>query len=155
MKQEKSIETPELLIKGNIMSWEGMMIQLSNVSCISTTSLKQIAFPVLSVLVMIIGIVIFKSNFLAGIFLLLVGAAWIYGWYYINNSRKSNTILNIVMNSGNNLQILIGNKDFLNKVLKVLEQIIIEGGVGQQNISIDIRGCKITGNASVLNGLNL
>ena len=81
--------------------------------------------------------------------------AWIYGWYYFNNQRKSNTILSIVLNSGNNLQFIIGNKSFLDKVLQVLEQIIINGGVGGQSVTINIRGNKISGNASVLNDLNL
>ena len=59
------------------------------------------------------------------------------------------------MNSGNNLQFIIGNKSFLDKVLQVLEQIIINGGVGGQSVTINIRGNKISGNASVLNDLNL
>ena len=156
MEKEKSIETKELLIKGNIMSWEGTMIQLSNVSCISTTPLVQIAFPIPSIALLLIGLLalVFKS-WIVSIILLGIGIAWIYNWYKTNAERKKNTILNIIMNSGNNLQFIINNRNFLNKVLKVLEQIIIDGGVGKQNVSINIQGCRITGNAKVLNDLNL
>lgn len=155
MKKEKSIETPELKVKGNIMSWDGMMIQLSNVSCVSTAPLEQLAFPTLSLLIILAGILGIRQQPLFGILLLALGGTWIYGWYYFNNKRKSNTILSIVMNSGNNLQFVIDNKNFLNKVLQVLELIIIEGDIGKQNLIINIKGNKISGNARVLNDLNM
>ncbi len=155
LKKEKSIETPELKVKGNIMSWDGMMIQLSNVSSVSTAPLDQLAFPMLSVLLIFAGIVGLKQELFFGVLLLVLGGAWIYGWYYINNKRKLNTILSIVMNSGSNLQFVISNKSFLDKVLQVLELIIIEGDIGKQNITINIKGNKISGNAKVLNDLNM
>ncbi|EOS46874.1 hypothetical protein V1226_09480 [Lachnospiraceae bacterium JLR.KK009] len=155
LKKEKSIETPELKVKGNIMSWDGMMIQLSNVSSVSTAPLDQLAFPMLSVLLIFVGIVGLKQELFFGVLLLVLGGAWIYGWYYINNKRKLNTILSIVMNSGSNLQFVISNKSFLDKVLQVLELIIIEGDIGKQNITINIKGNTISGNAKVLNDLNM
>ena len=155
MKKEKSIETPELLIKGNIMCWAGMMLQLSNVSCISTTPLELLRFPWWSIAVLIIGLLTLTSAPIIGILFLAGSAICMFGWYYINQRRKKNTVLCIVMNSGNDFQFIIDNKQFLNQVLKVLELIIIDGGVGQQNVTINIRGNKITGNASVLNDLRL
>lgn len=142
-------------VKGNIMSWDGMMIQLSNVSSVSTAPLDQLAFPMLSVLLIFVGIVGLKQELFFGVLLLVLGGAWIYGWYYINNKRKLNTILSIVMNSGSNLQFVISNKSFLDKVLQVLELIIIEGDIGKQNITINIKGNTISGNAKVLNDLNM
>lgn len=149
------IDTPRLLVKGNIMCWDGTMIQLSNVSCISTTPLVQAAFPLFSIALLLLGILLFKYNWMMSIILLGAGCVWIYNWYRINEERKKNTILNIVMNSGNCLQFMINNKNFLDKVLKVLEEIIIDGGVGKQDVSINIKGCQITGNARVLNDFNL
>lgn len=149
------IETPELLVKGNIMSWYRTMIQLSNVSCISTRPLTTKEFPIPSIVLLLIGVLLFKSYFIVSIICLIIGIAWIYKWYETNEELKNNTVLNIIMNSGNNLQFVINNRDFLDKVLKVLEQIIINGGVGKQNITINIRGCEITGNAKVLNDLNI
>ncbi len=155
MKKEKSIETPELLIKGNIMSWEGMMIQLSNVSCISTAPLELMGFPIGSIVLLFIGIFILEYNAALGMVLVIGGAAWVYGWYYINNKRKLDTVLNIAMNSGNNFMFIIRNKDFLSKVLHVLEQIIIKGNIGKQDVVINIQGNKISGSPNILNDLNL
>lgn len=39
MDKVKSIETKNLMIKGNIIEWPGTMIQLSNISCISTADM--------------------------------------------------------------------------------------------------------------------
>lgn len=153
--QQLVIDTPRLWVKGNIMCWDGTMIQLSNVSCISTIPLVQAAFPFISILLLLLGLFLFKYNWMVSLVLLGVGGVWIYHWYRINEERKKNTILNIVMNSGNCLQFVINNKEFLDKVLKVLEEIIIDGGVGKQNVSINIEGCQITGNARVLNDFNL
>lgn len=153
--QQMVIDTPRLLVKGNIMCWDGTMIQLSNISCISTLPLGQIGFPFISIAVILLGFIAFKYNAILALVVLGVGGFWIFVWYRANEERKSNTILNIVMNSGNHLQFMVNNKEFLNKILNVLEQIIIEGGVGNQKVSINIQGCQITGNAKVLNDINL
>lgn len=83
------------------------------------------------------------------------GGAWIYAWNEMNVKRKSDTILTLNLNSGENLRFIFYKKDFLEDVLTVLEYIIINGGVGEKNISIDISGCNISGNASILNDIKL
>ena len=57
MEKEKSIETEQLLIKRNIMSWEDTMIQLSNVSVISTSQLEPLKFPRIILLTLIASFV--------------------------------------------------------------------------------------------------
>lgn len=153
--QQMVIDTPQLFVKGNIMCWDGMMIQMSNISCISTMPLAQAVFPLASVALILIGCFVFKYSMLFALALLGGACAWIYIWYRTNEERKTNTILNIVMNSGHQLQFMVSNKKFLNQILKVLERIIIDGGVGNQRVSINIEGCQITGNAKVLNDVNL
>lgn len=155
MKKEKSIETPELLIKGNIMSWEETMIQLSNVSCISTAPLDQLEFPKMSIIILLLGIVIIFDNPVTGIILLTAGGIWIYVWHYINVIRKLDKMLIIIMNSGNSLKFIIGDRNFLNIIVQLLREIIIEGGIGDQNLIIKIEGCTIDGNARVLNNIKL
>ena len=59
------------------------------------------------------------------------------------------------MNAGLNLKFLFKSRSFLDDVLRVLERIILEGGVGEQNVSINISRCNFSGNAQVLNDLNL
>lgn len=156
MKQEKKINTKELTIQGNIMIWEETMIQLSNVSCISTTPLVNVKFPKLSILLLFIGLAVLKSNGVFGVFLFSAGLLWIYfGWYLINEKRKKSTILTVGMNSGVDMNFLFSNKGFLDDVLRVLECILIEGDIGKDSIYINIHGCDISGNASILNDLNL
>ena len=97
-----------------------------------------------------------KNKSIIGVIFLAVGLAWIYyGWYRINEKRKLETILSVSMNSGMNLRFLFSNGVFLDDVLQVLEEIIIEGDIGEQNVSINIQGCEISGNASLLNNFKL
>lgn len=78
MTMKKSIETNTLKIKGNIMCWDDTMVQLSNVSCISTSPLEQNAFPKYSILMIIVAILLFGRNILVSIILLVGGIACIY-----------------------------------------------------------------------------
>lgn len=153
--KQMTIETPQLLIKGNIMSWQGTMIQLSNVSCISTRPLTQMPFPAFSIALLLIGLLLFKYNITVSIFSFGIGVAWIYKWYKTNEERKEDTILDVIMNSGDNIQFVFYNRLFLDKVLDVLERIIIEGGVGKNHVAINIKKCNFAGDAKVLNDLNL
>lgn len=155
MDMKNSIQTKQLLIRGNIMSWDNTMIQLSNVSCISTSLLEEIPFPKYSILLILAGVVMFKFNALVSLLALALAGGWIYTWYNTNRKRSLQIVLSINMNSGLNFNLLFGNRAFLEDVLKVLEKIITEGGIGDHNLSIDIYGCKFSGNSQVLNGLNI
>lgn len=149
MKNQKSIETPQLLIKGNLLTWEGTMLQLSNVSSISASNLREEKFPILSILLIFMSLFCLAKSPLLGILLLGIGSGWLWQWGITNESRKSKAYLDITMNSGDQLSFLFDNRDFLFKVLHVLEEIIIEGGTGAQNISIDMHGCNISDNAHI------
>ena len=81
MMMKKSIETKTLKIKGNIMCWDDTMIQLSNVSCISTSPLEQNAFPKYSILMFIVAILLLGRNISVSIILIIGGIAWIYIYY--------------------------------------------------------------------------
>lgn len=155
MKTEKSIKTSELIIEGNIMRWEGTMVQLSNVSCISIEPIQLLEFPRYSVFLILLGTCLSKFDILLGNLLMLAGIIWICEWSEKNKKRKSDTVLTINLNSGENLRFIFNKKDFLEEVLTVLEYIIINGGVGEKNVSIDISGCNISGNAKVLDDIKL
>lgn len=155
MKNEKSIKTPELLIEGNIMRWEGTMIQLSNVSCISIKPLQLLEFPKYAIVTFIIGLGLLMYNALLGLLAILGGGIWIYVWHEMNEKRKSDTVLSINLNSGENLQFIFFSKTFLLDVLHVLEYTIVNGGIGKKNISINVSGCNISGDASILNDIKL
>ena len=155
MNRNKTIETETLLIKGNIMLWENTMIQLSNVSCISTAPLDLMKFPLVSILFLIIGVALLEISTNLGFVFILGAVILIIRWLYTNDVRRANEILSVSMNSGDNLQIVFNDKLFLNFVLRVLEQIILEGGVGSKSVSINVHNCEIGGDAKILDNLNI
>ena len=149
---DKTIETPSLVIRKNIMTWDSTMIQLSNISLISAANIDNTPFPLLAALAIIVGLMLLgKSTFLA-LILIAIGAIWIYFWYKENEKRKMGAILTILMNSGHNLYFKFSDRNFLLRVVRVLEQIITNGNSNQ--ISINLSDCTITGNAQVLNGIS-
>lgn len=151
---EKFIETPSLQIKKNIMTWEDTMIQLSNVSYISAANIEVQSFPIWAAIVLLVGLLLLKEVAVLALVLIAVGCVWVYSWYKANEKRKQGAILNIRMNSGHNLYFTFERKDFLLKVLAVLERIIIDGGTNNQ-ITINITDSTISGQAKVLNDLNI
>lgn len=156
MGKEKSIETPELFIKGNIMKWTGTMIQMSNVSYISMASLALEPFRKGIIWVILFGIIGYSIYPLIGIALIVGGIGYVIWWYVENENRKNTKNLNIMLNSGTNLCIQIKDLKFLEKVIAVLEEIIIRGGIGKENnISINISDSQFEGPTSILNDLGI
>lgn len=155
MEKEKEIETTNLLIKGNIMSWEGTIVQLSNISFVSTLPLEPLKFPRITIVLLIIGVLAFKLNGIIAVILLVLCAGYIYYWASASIERESKKVLSIGMNSGNDLHIIFNDKVFLQKVFQVLKQIFIEGGIDNQTISINIQNSQISGNAKILNDFNI
>lgn len=145
---EKAIETPELLIKKNIMAWDNTMIQLSNISYVSSSEVESLNFPFLAVLLILAGLFLLNSSELLSIILVIAGAVWLFYWYQENERRKRCTILTIRMNSGNNLYFTFSNRAFLTKVMNVLAYIIVNGT--DRQVSINMTNCEISGNAQVL-----
>ena len=146
--KEAIIETPSLLIKKNIMTWGNTAIQLSNVSYISAADIAEIKFPLPAALMILAGFMLLGEAFVLFLALTAAGAAWIYYWYQENEKRKKGAILTIRMNSGHNVYFTFKEKEFLLEVLKVLENIIINGG---SNIPVDIniQDCTIN-NSKIL-----
>ena len=149
---EKFIETPSLLIKKNIMTWDNTVIQLSNISYISAADIGLAKFPGWAALVILGGLLLLGETALLAILLVAAGAVGVYFWYKENEKRRQGAILTIRMNSGHNLYFTFEEKAFLLKVLNVLETIIINGGTNNQ-VKINISDCTITGHARVLNGI--
>lgn len=149
---EKFIETPSLLIKKNIMTWDNTVIQLSNISYISAADIELAKFPGWAVLVVLGGLwLLDKATFLA-ILLIAAGAAGVYFWIKENERRRQGAILTIRMNSGHNLYFTFEEKKFLLRVVHVLENIIINGGTNAP-IDINIKGCTIN-NSRILTDIN-
>lgn len=153
--KENSIATERLTIKGNIIMWDRMMIQLSNISSISTKGLSPKPFPIISLLVILIGLILFKMSGVLAVVLVTAGIVWIVWWYNEDQKRREKTNLIIVMNSGSVYVILFNDQNFLQKVLLVLERIIMTGGIGDSNVVINIKDNTFSGNAELFNGLSI
>lgn len=152
----KEIRTPELLIVGNAMSWKDTVIQLSNISSLTTVSLNPEPFPIVWIIVMILASV-FLIRYYLFVSVLLWGFAGllIYLWYKQNQQLAQRRNLRIMMNSGKLFVIAFNNKEFLKKVYGVLGSIIAEDSHSTKNVRISIENSTITGEASVLNNLML
>ena len=109
---EKTIETPTLLIKKNIMAWDDTMIQLSNISYVSASDVASLKFPIWATLLVLAGISLLGISVIPGIVSIIAGGIWLYYWYQENEKRKKCSILTIRMNSGNNLYFKFNNKTF-------------------------------------------
>ena len=155
VKDEKSIKTTRFYIKGNIMTWDEHMLQLSNVSFISTSNVAALPFPVWTLVLLLGGLFVIPVSLLAGLLSMLLGGVFIFLWYKQNQKRLSTTNLNIGMNSGSYFCISFTDKVFLENVLSVLENIIRDGGIGNNVISVDIKDCKIGGDVDILNKSNV
>ncbi len=155
MKSENSIKTDQLLIRGNIICWFENMIQLSNVSYISTSQVEALEYPSYLIYVIVVGFLSLYFNKLVGFVVLIIALVLSYLWMLKNDERETKSYLTIATNSGDKFRIIISDRTFLYNILKVLEQIIIEGGVGERNVTISILGCNISGNADVLNNFKM
>lgn len=153
MEQEKSFETANLLIKGNLIIWDKMLIQISSIAYLSEAPLDKLPFPKWSLLPAVFGIYVFTINVVLGFVILCIAIGWLLIWLQINKMRQEKRILTIGMNSGERMIFRFNDKTFLHKAMKVLEAILINGGLGSKNVVINIKDNKFSGTASFLNNM--
>lgn len=153
MEQERSIETSQLLIKGNLIIWEKMMIQISSISYFSEAPLEKRPFPKWSLLPLAASLWIFQYSNMFALVIMGIGIGWILVWLQINRMRQEKRVLTIATNSNKVFYFLFKDKAFLHKAMKVLELILIDGSIGNKNIVINIKDNKFSGNANFLNSL--
>lgn len=159
MDKEKSIVTNELVIEGNILICTDSIVQISNISSISTYSFNKEPFPKLVLLVFLATLYAFNYSMTMAVVLFIAGIGWLLYWNNKNKELEKKRSLNIVMNSGNSLSIVVNDEKFLQKIIKVLGAIITKGGVGNKtvNISLDNNEFNVSGdgNANILNNLHI
>lgn len=158
-ESEKCITVDSLNITRNIMMWDETMIQLSNVSAITTRPLNPIYvpwYPAAAVLLLLglSGIQSYSDKTM-GFLMIIAGAVMAFWCFNMNSERKEQTILTVQMNSGVSYFFMVKEKKILNKLLAVLAKIIADGGVGNASISISIKDCTIRDNARLFNGVNI
>lgn len=149
------IQTDNLNISGHLLRWEDVVIQISNISMISTAELQKVQFPFISVALIFIGLVLIKLNFLLTVIFIGIGGFLIYAWYSESQRTKDFKYLHIHLNSGRAFSILFENPVFLNRVLNIFAEIFEDGGqIVSGDIHIDIRNCNVDNNSSIINTIN-
>lgn len=155
MNHEKSIETSQLLIKGNLIIWEKMMIQISSISYVSEAPPDKKPFPIWSLLPTFLGVYLFQYNKMMSFFVISIGLGWMFVWLLVNKARQEKRILTLAMNSNERLCFQFNDKVFLHKAMTILRAILMNGGLGGKSIVINIKDNKINGDAGILNGLKV
>ena len=154
-KKEKVIATDELQIRGHLLRWKDVVIQISNISQISVGSYPTQPFPMWTLVAILIGLFSIQFNILIGLAGLLLGGGVIFMWYQERESKKGYKFLHLRLNSGTVFSFVFEREDFLRKVLDVFANIFedVEKNVNN-SITIDIKNCEVSGNGSVIDTLN-
>ena len=151
--QDKSVETDVLIVEDNIIRWSNTMIQISNISLISTVKTRGKMFPFLSLLLLGVGIYMLNDyNSLGWVFLIAAGA-WIAYWAIQNDKESNKAILSISLNSGITYNILFNDKKFLSQVLKQLATLISKP-FSSRSLTINVKDSTFGENSSVVRNMN-
>lgn len=148
----KNIDTPFLRIRGNCLEIQNTTIQLSNISLFSTTDIKPEKFPMFSIALILVGIILLKLLTIPALIVIVLGGGWIYFWYFSVQKTKELKRLTIITNSGNVFPILFENQAFLAKVIVVMTD-IIRDPAHARNITINVKECTFSDEASVVGNM--
>lgn len=155
-KNQKMVKTKSLTIQGHLLKWENVVIQISNISLITSSDINAIKFPTWAAILSLLGIIMIFSEFFAMLALLFLsmGIVGICTWVWYTQKLKKYKYLNIQLNSGNTYSILFENENFLKEVIQVFDNIFKEGSKSGTNYYIDLNGCTIDNNSSVVNSIS-
>ena len=122
-----------------------MVIQISNISLVSTSNFQQTALPVWAIIMSVIGVALLPIIWWAGLLCLALGIFVIWAWYTESQKTKKYKYLTIQLNSGRMFSLLFEDKEFLNQVLDVFANIFEDEADQAQNrdIRIDIQNCHV------------
>lgn len=165
-KESREIKTEYLKIHGNCMEFKDTIIQLSNVSLISSEKLSLTSFPIWAAVLIALGVsALLTRGGLAkfGIILIICGGFGVYYWYRQNERAQQLERLLITTNSGHTFAIIFNNRPFLSKVVETLKEIVAYPGhlsdvtvnvknntLNYNDESVNIVGNKISGGSSAI-----
>ena len=89
----KSIDTPFLRIRENCLELKNTTIQLSNISLFSTADITPEKFPMLSIVLILVGFIFLKPLIVPALITIIVGGVWIYYWYSSVQKAKLSVFL--------------------------------------------------------------
>ena len=150
---DRSVETDVLIVEDNIMRWANTIIQISNISLISTVKTRGKMFPFLALLPLGAGIyMLIDYNPLGWAFIVGAGV-WIIYWAIQSDKESNKAILSISLNSGITYNILFNDKKFLNQVLKQLATLVSKP-FSTRSLTINVKDSTFGGNSSVIMNMN-
>ena len=148
-RKEKRVNTPSLSIVGRLLRWEDTIIQIDNISLISTADFQQTSFPLWSLVLILIGLLLIRYSVFVGLICLTGGGLAIWFWNAEVQKTQSYKYLNIQLNSGRVFSLLFESDVFLKQVLVVFANIFEDNDLTDKNIYIDIRNCRIDDHSNV------
>ena len=148
-RKEKRVNTPSLSIVGRLLRWEDTIIQIDNISLISTADFQQTSFPLWSLVLILIGLLLIRYSVFVGLICLAGGGLAIWFWNAEVQKTQSYKYLNIQLNSGRVFSLLFESDVFLKQVLDVFANIFEDNDLTDKNIYIDIRNCRIDDHSNV------
>jgi len=155
LKGNKIINTPRLYIEGNIMRWEGNMLQLSNVVNVSTVPQGLLVFPIWTILLILVGGILIRELIWLALIMFVLAGLVIFWWYKRNEELKTQSYLILHTNSGKEYSFLFDDREFLNKVFNVLGAIILGDDNIKGGVFVNVSGNTIEQGASILNNLKI
>ena len=87
-QKEKTVETAGFQVKGHLLQWENVAIQISNISLVTSSDVQPTQFPIWGLLIVIVGIALIPFMLPVGILLLALGAFTFFVWYRENEKKK-------------------------------------------------------------------
>ena len=128
-------------------------IQLSNISLFSTADITPEKFPIFSIILILVGIILLEDLTIPGLILIILGGIWIYFWYSSVQKTKEMKRLTIITNSGNVFPIIFENQAFLSEVVTIMTD-IIRDPAHTRNITINVKECTFSDDSSVINNMH-
>ena len=83
-QKEKTVSTDGFQVKGHLLQWENVAIQISNISLVTSSDVQPTQFPIWGLLIVIAGIALIPFMLPLGILLLALGAFTSFVWYREN-----------------------------------------------------------------------
>lgn len=152
-ERDQMIKTTQFQITGNLLQWDGVAIQISNISDFHAARVKRAMFPWWA-LALFAAAVYMGINRLGTIPIrlalgipALLGLIW---WGSTNERRSMQRILHIRLNSGGTYSILFESPRFLNEAMGILTGILKDGTAGSNNYFFDLKNCQIDNNSSLI-----
>lgn len=150
---ESIVETVRFQINGGVLKWDNVVVQIKNISYVTTMDVKSVQFPRWTLICELAGLLLLKVNVLMGILAIVIGLLCIWGWYHENEQRKKQKYLYIHMNSGRVFSILFSSSVFLDRALDVFSDVMENGNEAGNVYNFNLKDCKIDHESSLIGNM--